>query len=324
MSLALMPEPEPNDFDEINRQARVAAIMALGRKSNEDPVWPWPSVGNALGPMLPGSLVILGGYTGNGKTAVLLNVARGLLAAKVPWAYVGLEMADHMLVSLLAALDCGLSRAAVIENSMSNAEADKVVASIQALYHSSGYMHFVPDPEMTADQVAARLRILHQQRGIRVAVIDHLHHLNYDDYPNLRQGVSRAVRLLKTVAVELGITLICSAQLRRESGDKAQAFRVPGLSELLETGTIEQVADMVLFTHRQIKPGSIDKLRAFQRGDPMITVADFAQPNRLALTIAKHRFGRTVGVTTALHLHYPSDRLTELQPHDAGDAWEGA
>lgn len=304
--------PAGDQFDIQNARARAGALAALDRNSSLDPEWPWGVINDLAGPLLPGLLVVIGGYAGNGKTAFLLNIARALLGRDVAWAFFGLELADETLTQLFAALDCGLPRHDVIENTLTEAERRALVGSIEALAVKSPLMHFVPDPEATADAVAQRTYELHRARGVRVVILDHLHHLNYDTAASLRTGVSQAVRTLKSVAKELGVTFLVSAQLRRASDDKAQAYRTPGLSELMESGTIEQVADIVLFTHRQVQPGKFDLLRAFQRGDPAIRVSDFALPSRMGVTLAKHRFGRPVGITVSLHLHTPSDRLTEV------------
>lgn len=316
--------PVPPDTLEFNRAARTFAIANLYRNTSEFPVWAWPTLTNAVGPLVPGTLVVLGGYTGNGKTAMLLNLARSLLSQSVGWAYVGLELADYMLVQLLAALDCNLARWSIIEGATTPAEKAVMLDIIKGLRQYDPLMHFLPDPTVSAQDLVASIHALHAERKVRVVVLDHLHHLNYDESPNIRRAVSQAVRLLKETARQLDITIIVSAQLRRESQDKAQGYRIPGLSELAESGTIEQVADIVLMAHRQIMPGCAEKLRAYQKGDPTVREEDFAMPKRLGVTIRKHRFGRPIGVTIPLTIHTPSDRITDAlsEPWDRGDAYE--
>lgn len=311
-------------FTELNKDARIRAICNLGSSPKDFPTWPWESVTKAVGPLLPGTLVIVGGVTGNGKTAFLLNLCRYHLRAGLAWGYFGLELADYMLVSLLAALDCGLPRYRVMENAITPAEREALIGSIQTFGKQEQLMHFVPDPSLSVDAVVARIADLHRERSVRFVVIDHLHQLNFDGSMSARLAIGRGVRLLKECAKTFGITIVASAQLRREIGDKAQLYRIPGLTELLETGAIEQVADVVVMVHRQVRQGCLEKLRAFQKGDPSVSPKDFAEPNRLGVSVAKHRFGRPVGVTVPLRLEWPSDRLWEVtDANEHGDAWEG-
>ena len=311
------PGDEP-DFERENREARLAALAAVDRDPSRDPAWPWPEVTNAVGPLTPGILITLGGYSGNGKTGVLLNLASHLLGARIPWVYFGLELADYLLVQLLAALRLNLPRHRVIEGTLTTAERDAVRAEISGYATHTELMHFVPDPDLSANDAVTRIRTLLAHQRPRVVIIDHLHQLNYDEQDNRRLAVSAAIRALKAIAIETGVTVIVAAQLRKGT-DPLYLWRTPSTADLLETASIEHVSDVVLFTHRQIAPSCTEQARAFAKGDPAVTPQHFAQPRRLALSLAKHRFGRPIGTTVPLTLHTPTDRLTSADP-----AWASA
>lgn len=298
-------------FSRANADTLIAAFQDMKRSRADDPRWPWPSLNTLFGSMGPGHLIVLGGFTGNGKTALMLNVASALLDAGVPWAYAGLEMSPGILAECLGLLRCGLSRRALVDGLSSRDQAHLETAFV-TLTDSWHRWHFLPDSSLSAPVFADRIREAVDAYGVRVVILDHLHHLNYDGAESLRRGVDTAMRILKDVANETGVTIIASAQTRREASDKAQAYRVPAMTELAESGAIERMADIVGMVHRCVKPGTRDKVLAYQKGDPTVTERDFALPNRVGITLRKHRFGYPLGDTVMLALDWPTDRLSEV------------
>lgn len=303
-------------FEAQNRVARRRAIELLHRDRSGDPRFPWPSADRAVGPFSPGDVVVVGGGPGAFKTGSIGNLESSFLDAGVPWACFGFELDDAVLTQFLAGLRCGLPRDAVREGKLTPAALAALEAEIASLVRRTGEMHFVPDSRMTAGELVTRVRVLVAEMGVRVVFVDHVQHLDFTQEHDLRRGVTEAMHAIKACAKDTGVSFVVASQLARRPGDRLQPWRVPTLSELKESGAIEQLADIVLFVHRQIDPDKRDAARAFAKGESDDPTA-FEIPRRLGLTVAKHRFAKPIGVTVPLTIHLPADRITE-----ASDTWE--
>ena len=289
--------------------ARAIAAARERRDTSTDPRWAWPSLTKVTGTLGPGQLWVLAGRPGNGKTAVLLNLADQWLREGIPWVYAGLEMSDGLLVSCLAALRCNLARFRVIEQEMTPAEEKAHAGEIDKLEDAGDSFHFIPCESLTVeDFVAFAIEAVHAIKA-KVVVLDHLHHLTYQG-KDMRVEVSRAVRLIKTAAEITGVPFIVACQLKR-TGNRLARWGVPELEELKETGAIEEMAHAVVFVHRMVMPGSSKAVRAYMKGEG--SPQDFEHLGRIALTQQKHRGGRDVGRTVPLKIHWPTDRITELE-----------
>ncbi len=279
-----------------------AAVDWVSEDRSAYPKWPWESVQKAVGPFGKGNVITVGGVPGNGKSALGLNVLRYLAEAGVPCSYVPLEVSAHVAMSWVAGHRLGFPRW-WFENGLTEAEAEKVKAEMIELKKLPIY--FDPRDSMTpavliehAEEVAVT--------GTRVVIVDHLQHLSYEGR-NLRQEVGEAMKVLKATAKKLGITFLVFSQLSRRQGDRLQRWRIPDLSELKETGYIEQISDIVLFVHRGLKEDSREAVKAYQEGRG--PVSDFEEPDTLYLHVAKHRFGLRTGHSIRLHIH--NDKITE-------------
>jgi replicative DNA helicase len=146
---------------------------------------------------------------------------------------------------------------------------------------------FVDDsPNLTMTEIRAKARRLRQRHDLRLMVVDYLQLMTSGKKSESRQQeVSEFSRALKLLAKELEVPLIAVSQLNR--GPEQRPDRRPMLSDLRESGAIEQDADIVILLNR---PDGHD------RDDPRAGEAD--------LIVAKHRGGPTATVTVAHELHY--------------------
>jgi replicative DNA helicase len=146
---------------------------------------------------------------------------------------------------------------------------------------------FVDDsPNMTMMEIRAKARRLKQRHDLKLVVVDYMQLMTSGRKVESRQQeVSEFSRQLKLLAKELEVPVIAISQLNR--GPEQRTDKRPMLSDLRESGSLEQDADMVILIHRP---------DAFERDDPRAGEAD--------LILAKHRAGPTATVTVAHQLHY--------------------
>ena len=146
---------------------------------------------------------------------------------------------------------------------------------------------FIDDsPNMTMMEIRAKCRRLKQRHDLRLVVIDYLQLMSSGKKVESRQQeVSEFSRSLKLLAKELEVPVVAISQLNR--GAEQRTDKKPMMSDLRESGSIEQDADMVLLLHRE---------DAYERESPRAGEADFI--------LAKHRNGPTANITVAFQGHY--------------------
>ena len=153
-------------------------------------------------------------------------------------------------------------------------------------------------PNMTLVEIRAKCRKLKQRVGLQMVVIDYLQLMTSGKRVESRQQeVSEFSRALKLLAKELQVPVIALSQLNR--GPEQRADKKPAISDLRESGSIEQDADMVILLHREA---------AYEKDSPRAGEAD--------LIVAKHRNGPTDTVTVAFQGHF--SRFTDMAPGDFG------
>jgi replicative DNA helicase len=152
---------------------------------------------------------------------------------------------------------------------------------------------FIDDsPNMSMMEIRAKCRRLKQRHDLRLVVIDYLQLMSSGKRVESRQQeVSEFSRALKLLAKELQVPVIALSQLNR--GPEQRADKKPALSDLRESGSIEQDADMVVLLHRE---------SAYEKDSPRAGEAD--------LIVAKHRNGPTDTITVAFQGHF--SRFTDM------------
>lgn len=199
-----------------------------------------------------GDLIILAARPSIGKTALainfILNAAESFLPNSPNDAVVffSLEMSKQQIIQRMAA-----NMAQIDGNKIRNSQLDKkdkALISVQ-LDKLKNYQIFIEDkPNMTILDIESRLRQLIQTNPVRLVVIDYLQLIESTSQSyNRVQEVGKISRRLKIMARELGIPIIAIAQLSRKIEDRKVEDRRPMLSDLRESGSIEQDADLVTF-----------------------------------------------------------------------------
>jgi replicative DNA helicase len=146
---------------------------------------------------------------------------------------------------------------------------------------------FIDDsPNMSMMEIRAKCRRLKQRHDLKLVIIDYLQLMSSPKrVENRQQEVSELSRSLKLLAKELNVPVVALSQLNR--GPEQRTDKRPMLSDLRESGSIEQDSDMVILLHRE---------DAYERESPRAGEADFI--------VAKHRNGPTTTVTVAFQGHY--------------------
>lgn len=205
---------------------------------------PWPGINRILcGGVLPGELAILAARPAVGKTALAFNCAWSVACSGMTSLFFSLEMSRQQLIERLianvGAIDLGLFR-----QGLAPQEKDKAQSVIVGLRGRP--LHIIEDTRVTVGEVRRRVRIA--QRGktpVGLVVVDYLQLVTPDDTRAPReQQVAAMSRGFKLMAKELGVPVLLLAQLSRKGED---SNRGPLLSDLRESGAIEQDADIVMF-----------------------------------------------------------------------------
>jgi len=225
-------------------------------------------------------LVIIAGRPGMGKTAFVLSLARNAaLQADTGVAIFSLEMSSVQLVTRLISAETELSGEKLKSGSLADYEWEQLNGRVQNL---SNAPIFIDDtPQLSIFDLRAKARRLKSNKNIGLLVIDYLQLMRGDESNNKgnrEQEISYISRSLKGLAKELDIPVIALAQLSRAVEQRHD--KMPILSDLRESGSIEQDADMVGFLYRPEYYGFTQD----EEGNDVTGLAQFI--------IAKNRHGR--------------------------------
>ena len=193
-------------------------------------------------------LVILAARPSMGKTALAMNMAEHIaLQLRMPVLFVSLEMAAIELGDRLLCSVAGVNGHRLRNGTITNDERKQLVEASGRLSESPLFIDDSPSRTMT--EIAAQARRLKKKHGLSLVVIDYLQLIDPDNPRDPRQEqVSKIARRLKGMARELDVPVLCLAQLNRQV--EASRDNKPQLSNLRESGAIEQDADVVMFVHR--------------------------------------------------------------------------
>lgn len=231
-------------------------------------------------------LVIIAARPAMGKTAFVLSMAKNMAVTyNYPVALFSLEMSNVQLVNRLIVNTCEIPGEKIKNGQLAPYEWEQLDFKIKELYDAP---LFIDDtPSLSVFELRTKARRLVREHGVRMIIIDYLQLMNASgmNYGSREQEVSMISRSLKGLAKELNIPIIALSQLNRgvEGRTGAEGKR-PQLSDLRESGAIEQDADMVCFIHRP----EYYKIFEDEKGNSLIGLAE--------IIIAKHRNGATADV----------------------------
>ncbi|MCR8642984.1 replicative DNA helicase [Paenibacillus sp. N1-5-1-14] len=222
-------------------------------------------------------LIIVAARPSVGKTAFSLNVAQNVgVRAKETVAIFSLEMGAAQLVQRMICAEANVDASRLRLGNLENEDWEKLTMAIGSLSEANIYID--DSPALTVADIRAKCRRLKQERGLGMILIDYLqliHGRGKGD--NRQQEVSEISRTLKQIARELNVPVIALSQLSR--GVEQRQDKRPMMSDLRESGSIEQDADIVAFLYRDDyydkeseKKNIIEIIIAKQRNGPVGTV----------------------------------------------------
>ena len=197
-------------------------------------------------------LVIIAGRPAMGKTSFALSMAKNIAAdLRVPMAFFSLEMSNVQLVNRLISNVCEIQGSKILNGQLQRDEWERLDKRINNLLGAPLYIDDTPG--LSVFELRTKARRLVREHGVKLIMIDYLQLMNANGmrFSSRQEEVSTISRSLKGLAKELDIPILALSQLNRgvESREGLEGKR-PQLSDLRESGAIEQDADMVIFVHR--------------------------------------------------------------------------
>ena len=232
----------------------------------------------------PGQMIVVAARPGMGKSTLGLDFMRSCsIKHHLPSIVFSLEMSKTEIVMRLLSAEARIKLADMRSGRMSDDDWTRLARRMSEI--SEAPLYIDDSPNLTMMEIRAKARRLKQKADLRLVVIDYLQLMTSGKKVESRQQeVSEFSRQIKLLAKELEVPVVAMSQLNR--GPEQRTDKKPQLSDLRESGSIEQDADMVVLLHRP---------DAFESDDPRGGEAD--------LIVAKHRAGPTRTVTVAHQLH---------------------
>lgn len=219
------------------------------------------------------------------NSTVGLDIARSAaIKNNLPTVVFSLEMSRNEITMRLLSAEATVSLQHMRKGTMREEDWTRLARTMGKV--SEAPLFIDDSPNMSLMEIRAKCRRLKQRHGLKLVVIDYLQLMSSGKRVESRQQeVSEFSRALKLLAKELEVPVIAISQLNR--GPEQRTDKRPAMSDLRESGSIEQDADMVILLHRE---------DAYERESPRAGEAD--------LIVAKHRNGPTDTITVAFQGHY--------------------
>ena len=237
-------------------------------------------IDNLLNGIHKSDLIILAARPAVGKTSFAMNVVSNIAMQGYSCAVFSLEMSKEQLVQRMVCSVAGVNMEHAKKGLMNKAEWVKIARARELLSNSKIYID--DSALITPQQVLSKCRRLKSKVGLDLVMIDYIQLMNGESNKkdaNRQQEISEISRNLKILAKELNIPVIALSQLSRAVEQRKGR---PQLSDLRESGAIEQDADIVMFIHRPDKSATEKEIAEGK-----------VQPNVAEILIEKHRNGST-------------------------------
>ncbi len=240
----------------------------------------------------PGQMVILAARPAMGKSTLGLDMARSCsIKNNMASVIFSLEMSKVEIVMRLVSAEAQIQLSSLRKGSMNEDDWQRLANKMADI--SSAPLFIDDSPNLTMMEIRAKARRLKQKHDLRLIVIDYLQLMTSGKKVESRQlEVSEFSRQIKLLAKELGVPVVAMSQLNR--GPEQRTDKKPMVSDLRESGSLEQDADIVILLHRD---------DVYDKESPRAGEADFI--------IAKNRNGPTRTVTTIFQGHY--SRFVDMQ-----------
>jgi replicative DNA helicase len=241
----------------------------------------------------PGQLILIAARPALGKSTLALDFARAAaITNDMPAIFFSLEMGRSEIAMRLLSAESNIFLQKLRKGDVRSEDWTTLASTRGRIADAPLYID--DSPNMTLVEIRAKCRRLKQKAGLKLVVIDYLQLMTSGKRVESRQQeVSEFSRALKLLAKELQVPVIALSQLNR--GPEQRVDKKPALSDLRESGSLEQDADMVILLHRE---------SAYEK--------ESSRPGEADLIIAKHRNGPTGTVTVAFQGAF--SRFADMAP----------
>ena len=261
-----------NDIERLQETTGISGVPS-GYRSIDDITFGWQ----------PSDLIILAARPSVGKTAFVLNIARNAAVQyNMPVAFFSLEMPSIQLVKRLMVSESGLS-ADKIKGGQKLADYEWKQLEEKCKNLAKSPLYIDDTPSLPVMEFRSKVKRLVKQKGVRLVIVDYLQLMQGpSELRGMReQEVAAISRTLKATAKEMNVPIIALSQLSRNAVQRTGGNNRPQLSDLRESGSIEQDADMVIFIHRLDYQGLSENVE---------------DKGKTQIIIAKHRNGEIADI----------------------------
>lgn len=232
----------------------------------------------------PGRMIVVGARPGVGKTTFALTLARAAaIGAGLPTLFLSMEMGATEIAASLLAAESSVMLHHITKGEASESEVQRMEAAQRLI--NAAPLRIDDSAYVTLAHLRHQVRTLQRSEGLRLVVVDYLQLMQAPRAESRQVAVSELSRGLKLLAKEFGIPVIALSQLNRGSEHRADAR--PTISDLRESGAVEQDADIVVLLHR-----------------PDVKDPESPRAGEIDLIVDKHRGGRRATVAAAWQGHY--------------------
>ena len=237
----------------------------------------------------PGDLIIIAARPSMGKTALCLNIARNAsIDGKIGVGIFSLEMASHQLAQRMLCSEARVDSHLMRTGRLPGDAWSNLSIAVGSLAQAPIFIDETPAISVTEVRSRAR-RLISEHDNLGLLIIDYLQLMRGPrEAENRQQEISAISRNLKALAKELNIPIVALSQLSRAVESRGDGQKRPQLSDLRESGAIEQDADVVLFIYRPSRYGQVEE----------------HEKNRAEIIIGKQRNGPTGTVELVFLDHY--------------------
>ena len=222
--------------------------------------------------MQAGNLILIAARPGMGKSSFAANIAQNVaIRQNIPTAIFTLEMSKEELANRIICSEAKINSAKIKTGELSQDDLQKYVEALEPI--ASAPLYIDDTPSISYTELRAKCKRLKLERNLGLVIVDYLQLMSGTSRESRQQEISEISRNLKLIAKELGIPVIALSQLSRATEQRAD--HKPMLSDLRESGAIEQDADIVMFLYREE------------------TYNESAEKNVAECIIAKNRAGET-------------------------------
>ena len=261
-----------NDIERLQETTGLSGVPS-GYRSIDDITFGWQ----------PSDLIILAARPSVGKTAFVLNIARNAAVQyNMPVAFFSLEMPSIQLVKRLMVTESGLS-ADKIKGGQKLADYEWKQLEEKCKNLAKSPLYIDDTPSLPVMEFRSKVKRLVKQKGVRLVIVDYLQLMQGPSElrEKREQEVAAISRTLKATAKEMNVPIIALSQLSRNAVQRTGGNNRPQLSDLRESGSIEQDADMVIFIHRLDYQGLSENVE---------------DKGKTQIIIAKHRNGEIADI----------------------------